>query len=91
MDRPAQSPWSASTAAVGPENRPLPRGWQAWTATSRRCTPTIWAWHHSFFDWYWRTDADGNATWGPTSRPVPQWTRHGATPVESLGRHGHHH
>ena len=32
----------------------------------------------------------GNPTWGPTSRPVPQWTRHGATPVESLGRHGHH-
>ncbi|OHV27853.1 hypothetical protein BBK14_18865 [Parafrankia soli] len=39
--------------------------------------------------WFWRSDADGNATWGPTSRPVPQWTRHGATPVESLGRHGH--
>jgi len=30
-------------------------------------------------------------TWGPTSRPVPQWTRPGATPVETLGRHGHHH
>ena len=41
--------------------------------------------------WYWRSDADGNATWGPTSRPVPQWTRPGATPVETLGRHGHHH
>jgi len=38
--------------------------------------------------WSWRTDAEGNPTWGPTSRPVPQWTRHGATPVESLGRHG---
>jgi len=37
----------------------------------------------------WRSDADGNATWGPTSRPVPQWTRPGATPVETLGRHGH--
>src|SRR3984957_8653163 len=36
--------------------------------------------------WYWRGDADGNATWGPTSRPVPQWTRPGATPVETLGR-----
>ena len=36
--------------------------------------------------WYWRTDADGVATWGPTSRPVPQWTRPGATPVETLGR-----
>jgi predicted dithiol-disulfide oxidoreductase (DUF899 family) len=41
--------------------------------------------------WFWRSDADGVATWGPTSRPVPQWTRPGATPVESLGRHGHHH
>jgi predicted dithiol-disulfide oxidoreductase (DUF899 family) len=41
--------------------------------------------------WYWRSDANGNATWGPTSRPVPQWTRPGATPVETLGRHGHHH
>ena len=38
--------------------------------------------------WYWRSDADGNATGGPTSRPVPQWTRPGATPVETLGRHG---
>ena len=37
--------------------------------------------------WYWRADAGGNATWGPTSRPVPQWTRPGATPVETLGRH----
>ncbi len=36
--------------------------------------------------WYWRSDADGNATWGPTSRPVPQWTRPGATPVQTLGR-----
>jgi len=36
--------------------------------------------------WYWRADANGNATWGPTSRPVPQWTRPGATPVETLGR-----
>jgi hypothetical protein len=27
------------------------------------------------------TRADGVATWGPTSRPVPQWTRPGATPV----------
>ncbi|MGW1729079.1 DUF899 family protein [Streptomyces sp. NPDC002306] len=41
--------------------------------------------------WYWRSDADGVATWGPTSRPVPQWTRPGVTPVETLGRHGHHH
>jgi predicted dithiol-disulfide oxidoreductase (DUF899 family) len=41
--------------------------------------------------WYWRSDADGSATWGPTSRPVPQWTRPGATPVETLGRQGHRH
>jgi predicted dithiol-disulfide oxidoreductase (DUF899 family) len=36
--------------------------------------------------WYWRTDADGKATWGPTSRPAPQWTRPGATPEHTLGR-----
>ncbi|MFC8239830.1 DUF899 family protein [Streptomyces chartreusis] len=41
--------------------------------------------------WSWRSDADGNPTWGPTSRPVPQWTRPGAGPVETLGRQGHHH
>ncbi|MBO2448051.1 DUF899 domain-containing protein [Actinomadura barringtoniae] len=40
--------------------------------------------------WYWRTDADGNAVWGDTSRPVPQWSRPGATPVTTLGRKGHH-
>lgn len=28
--------------------------------------------------------------WGPTSRPVPQWTRPGVTPVETLGRHDDH-
>jgi predicted dithiol-disulfide oxidoreductase (DUF899 family) len=39
----------------------------------------------------WRSDASGNPTWGPTSRPVPQWTRPGATPVETLGRHGDPH
>jgi predicted dithiol-disulfide oxidoreductase (DUF899 family) len=41
--------------------------------------------------WYWRSDAGGKATWGPTSRPVPQWTRPGATPADTLGRQGHHH
>ena len=41
--------------------------------------------------WSWRSDADGDATWGPTSRPLPLWTRAGATPVETLGRHGRHH
>ncbi|MGW0518564.1 DUF899 family protein [Crossiella sp. NPDC003009] len=38
--------------------------------------------------WSWRCDAEGNPTWGPTSRPVPQWTRPGATPVDTLGRQG---
>ena len=41
--------------------------------------------------WFWRSNTDGIATWGPTSRPVPQGTRPGATPVETLGRQGHHH
>ncbi|KUM68288.1 DUF899 family protein [Streptomyces griseorubiginosus] len=41
--------------------------------------------------WSWRSDADGTPTWGPTSRPVPQWTRPDATPVHTLGRRGHHH
>jgi hypothetical protein len=31
--------------------------------------------HGSPICWYRRSGADGNATWGPTSRPVPQWTR----------------
>ncbi len=39
----------------------------------------------------WRSDAEGTIEWGPTSRPVPQWTRPGATPVHTLGRRGHHH
>jgi hypothetical protein len=38
--------------------------------------------------WYWRSDADGNATWGPTGRPVPQWTRPGVTAEDTLGRTG---
>jgi predicted dithiol-disulfide oxidoreductase (DUF899 family) len=41
--------------------------------------------------WSWRLDADGNSTWGPTSRPAPQWIRPGATPVDTLGRKGEHH
>ena len=31
--------------------------------------------------WFWRTDADGVPTWGPTGRPVAQWTRPEATRV----------
>jgi hypothetical protein len=41
--------------------------------------------------WYWRADPDGKTTWGPTSRPVPQWARPGATPEATLGRTGAHH
>jgi len=41
--------------------------------------------------WYWRLDADGNATWGGTGRPAPQWTRPGAEPETTLGRDGHCH
>ncbi|GHF33637.1 putative dithiol-disulfide oxidoreductase (DUF899 family) [Amycolatopsis bartoniae] len=53
-------------------------------------TPEGWPeGHHPC--WYWRTDADGNATWGPTGRPVPQWTRPGVTPADTLGRDGQFH
>jgi predicted dithiol-disulfide oxidoreductase (DUF899 family) len=38
--------------------------------------------------WYWRSDANGHATWGPTSRPMPQWTRPGVTAEDGLGRNG---
>ncbi len=41
--------------------------------------------------WFWRTDVDGNPTWGPTGRPAAQWTRPGATAQTSLGRTGMHH
>ncbi|HJP76301.1 MAG TPA: DUF899 family protein [Pseudonocardiaceae bacterium] len=37
--------------------------------------------------WSWRTDVDGKSTWGPTGRPTPQWSRPGATPEQTLGRH----
>jgi predicted dithiol-disulfide oxidoreductase (DUF899 family) len=40
---------------------------------------------------FWRTDVDGNPTWGPTGRPVPQWTRPGAVPADTLGRSDEHH
>ena len=42
--------------------------------------------HGSPISCTWRSDADGVATWGPTSRPVPQWTRPGATSEDTLGR-----
>ena len=38
--------------------------------------------------WYWRSDAEGRPARGSTSRPVPQWTRPGAGPVDTLGRAG---
>ena len=38
--------------------------------------------------WYWRSDVDGVGTWGPTGRPVAQWTRPGANPV--VDGHGNH-
>ncbi|MFG1942256.1 DUF899 family protein [Nonomuraea sp. NPDC048826] len=41
--------------------------------------------------WSWRSDPDGSPSWGPTSRPVPQWSRPGVTPAQTLGRRGHHH
>jgi predicted dithiol-disulfide oxidoreductase (DUF899 family) len=41
--------------------------------------------------WYWRSDADGVDTWGPISRPVPQWTRPDVAAVDTLGRQRHHH
>jgi len=53
-------------------------------------TPEGWpAGNHAC--WYWRLDVNGEPTWGPTGRPAPQWTRPGATPEETLGRHGDHH
>ena len=48
-------------------------------------TPAGWPEGHGAC-WYWRTDADGNDTWGPAGRPSPQWTRPGATPEQTLGR-----
>jgi predicted dithiol-disulfide oxidoreductase (DUF899 family) len=62
---------------------PYGRG-EAWEET-----PDGWPdGHHPC--WYWRTAADGIPTWDGTSRPAPQWTRPGATPETTLGRHGHH-
>ncbi|MCO8269856.1 DUF899 domain-containing protein [Actinoplanes sp. TRM 88003] len=41
--------------------------------------------------WYRRSDERGRADGGPASRPVPQWTRPGVTPEQTLGRDGHRH
>lgn len=43
-------------------------------------TPAGWPEGHDPC-WFWRTDADGVPTLGPTGRPVAQWTRPDATPV----------
>jgi predicted dithiol-disulfide oxidoreductase (DUF899 family) len=48
-------------------------------------TPEGWPEGHDP-GWYWRSDANGEADWGPTGRPVPQWTRPGATTEQTLGR-----
>lgn len=47
-------------------------------------TPSGWP-ERRASGWFWRSDAEGNAVTGPTSRPVPQWTRPEATPVSSQG------
>lgn len=52
-------------------------------------TPDGWPQGHQPC-WYWRTGADGEPGWDAT-RPTPQWTRPGAGPVTSLGRHEHCH
>ena len=36
--------------------------------------------------WFWRTDVEGDPSWGPTGRPTPQWTRPGAPAETTLGR-----
>ena len=68
-------------------------GWQdnpeGWPAAPDAGAPV--GGHGAPISTYWRTDADGVPTWGPTSRPVPQWTRPGATPEDTLGRHGENH
>lgn len=40
--------------------------------------------------WSWRSDAQGEPTWGETSRPLPQWSRPGAAPVTTSGRREQH-
>ncbi|MBL0884866.1 DUF899 family protein [Myceligenerans indicum] len=53
-------------------------------------TPDGWPeGHHPC--WYWCSDAEGASGWGPASRPAPQWTRPGATPVDPAAGHTHHH
>jgi predicted dithiol-disulfide oxidoreductase (DUF899 family) len=66
-------------------------GWQdnpaSWPAAPQAGAPV--GGHGAPISVFWRTDADGAASWGPASRPVPQWTRPGAVPADTLGRDGH--
>ncbi|MEV6300181.1 DUF899 family protein [Actinoplanes sp. NPDC051861] len=41
--------------------------------------------------WYWRTDVEGNPSWGPESRPTAQWTLPGVTTPDTIGHDGHCH
>ncbi|CCH87842.1 conserved protein of unknown function [Modestobacter italicus] len=67
-------------------------GWQddpeGWPAAPEVGAPV--GGHGAPICWYWRSGPDGAGRWGPTTRPVPQWTRPGATPVADLGRQGGH-
>jgi predicted dithiol-disulfide oxidoreductase (DUF899 family) len=71
-------PMSGSFALLDMTHRGRGEAWQGVPDGNHAC-------------WYWRSDADGNATWDGTSRPAPQWTRPGVTAEESLGRDGHCH
>jgi len=71
-------PMSGSFALLDMTHRGRGEAWQGVPDGNHAC-------------WYWRSDANGNATWDGTSRPVPQWTRPGVTAEETLGRDGHCH
>jgi predicted dithiol-disulfide oxidoreductase (DUF899 family) len=71
-------PMSGSFALLDMTHRGRGEAWQGVPDGNQPC-------------WYWRSDANGNATWDGTSRPAPQWTRPGVTAEETLGRDGHCH
>ena len=71
-------PMSGSFALLDMTHRGRGEAWQGVPDGNHAC-------------WYWRSDANGNATWDGTSRPAPQWTRPGVTAEETLGRDGHCH
>ncbi len=72
-----------STTGRGNEPPTGPSDWEdnpeGWPEVPQAGSPV--GGHGAPICWYWRSDADGNATWGPSSHPVPQWTRPGATSV----------